>query len=69
MIWDFRGPDAEQIAEHYRIHLDQYAVTNELTGYEIGIESVSSMYCTAFFEVLETDEEKVAATLRPHRLE
>ncbi len=69
LIWDFRGPDAKQIAEHYRVHLDQFAATHELKDFHSGIEPVTDMYYTAYFEVLAKDKESVEKALRPHRLE
>lgn len=69
LIWDFRGPDAKQIAEHYKIHLDQYAQTNNLSDYQTGIEPISSMYTIAYFEVLLQDKENVVNALKPHRSE
>lgn len=30
LIWDFRGPEAQKIAEHHVIHLKEYATAHDL---------------------------------------
>lgn len=69
LIWDFRGPDAKGIAEHYKIHLDEFAQRNNLDSAETGVEEVTGMYCTAYFFVDESAESMVWNALRPHRAE
>ncbi|MEQ9425595.1 MAG: hypothetical protein RJQ09_14315 [Cyclobacteriaceae bacterium] len=68
LIWDFRGPDARGIAEHYKIHLDEYALKNHIEA-ESCIEEITGMYCTAWMTVSSADSDKVKSALRPHREE
>lgn len=67
MIWDFRGPNAQPIAEHHLIHLNEFIA---LEGHEhilTGTETISEMHHTAFMVVLKNDVEILRRTLKPHR--
>lgn len=67
LIWDFRGADAEKIAEHHVIHLKEYAVANGLDQNATGIEKKSPLYSLAFFVVEKQNMLTVRDALRPHR--
>ena len=71
LIWDFRGPDAQGIAEHYKIHLDQYLERNQLSSdlVKTGIEEITGMYYLAYMAIDEESAEEVIKALRPHRRE
>ncbi len=68
MIWDFRGPAAEQTAKHHVIHLKEYIVTEELP-YKDLVESkvISDMQSVAYMIVDEKDVAVTRAALKPHR--
>ena len=36
LIWDFRGPDALQIAKHHVIHLEEYTAAHQLENNATG---------------------------------
>jgi hypothetical protein len=40
LIWDFHGPDANQIAEHHEIHLKQYIQLEKLDIELTGVETL-----------------------------
>lgn len=67
LIWDFRGPDANKIAEHHVIHLKQYIVAEHLELDITGIEQVNDVNAIAFLVVPENEMPKVRDALKPHR--
>ena len=67
LIWDFRGPEALEIAKHHRIHLEEFAVKENLYFYEASINKISEMYCIAFITVDEKNMLIYKDALKPHR--
>ena len=67
LIWDFRGPEAVEIAKHHVVHLKEFALKESLFYKESDIEPVSEMYCIAFITVNESDMKVYRDALRPHR--
>jgi hypothetical protein len=67
LIWDFRGPEAQKIAEHHAIHLEEFAVKENLKFHEISTSEISEMYSTAFIIVNETNMLIYRDALKPHR--
>ena len=67
MIWDFRGPDALEIAKHHVVHLEEFAVKDELFFYETDSESINKFYCIAYITVKEEDMITFRDALVPHR--
>lgn len=67
LIWDFRGPEAAEIAKHHVVHLKEFALKESLNYTESDIEPVSEMYCIAFITVNESDMKIYRDALRPHR--
>ena len=67
LIWDFRGPEALEIAKHHVIHLEEFAVKDELFFFETDIEPVNELYCIAYITVKEEDMIKYRDALMPHR--
>ena len=65
LIWDFRGPDAQQTANHYLQHLKESPLyTPQRT---VGVESVSEFHCTAYMIIPESEIPRFRDALRPHR--
>lgn len=67
LIWDFRGPDAAQTAEHHAKHLQEYV---EAKNYELRIadfEILSESYAVATLVVYEKDMIEIRDILRPQR--
>ena len=69
LCWDFRGIEADQIAQHYKVHLDQYADQNKISSFTSDVEQISGMYAIAYCLVDDDVLEKVRGELRPHRVE
>lgn len=67
MIWDFRGPEATKIAEHHRIHLDDYIRMQKLQQCHSGIEKQSDMHHIAYMVVPRDQVPDLKAQLKPHR--
>jgi len=53
LIWDFRGPESEKIAEHHAIHLREFAEKEKLPFIEAGVELKNEMYSLAYIVVSE----------------
>ncbi|ADX67262.1 hypothetical protein [Weeksella virosa] len=66
MIWDFRGPEAEKIAEHHVIHLNEYLAKEKLEGFA-NLDKQTDLHTIAFVVVDESQMMKVRDELRPHR--
>ncbi|MFD2725817.1 hypothetical protein [Hyunsoonleella rubra] len=67
LIWDFRGPDAQRIAEHHEIHLKEYIKREQLDLNITGVEVLSEAHSIAFLVVDESDMRPVRDALKPHR--
>jgi hypothetical protein len=67
LLWDFRGPDAKETAKHHTIHLEEFAVKENLEFIEIGILEKNPMLASAFITVLEKDMKVFRDALKPHR--
>jgi len=67
MIWDFRGPNAQKIAEHHEVHLKDYIRLQQLKNTETGVTTISDMYSIAFMIVDEDSVSVLRQTLKPHR--
>lgn len=67
LIWDFRGPEAKQIAAHHERHLTEYAEKHRLAQAKCGTRAVSEKHHTAWIEVLPDEMTGVRDALLPHR--
>jgi len=67
MIWDFRGPNAQKIAEHHEVHLKDYIRIEQLKNTETGVTSISDMYSIAFMIADEDSVSVLRQALKPHR--
>ena len=67
VLWDFRGPDALKIAEHHRIHLQEYADQQRLVLIDIGVEKHSDYFTSAYMTIHETDVLQIRDQLKPQR--
>lgn len=67
LIWDFRGPDAQKIAEHHAVHLKEYATSKNLSTPVFGIEELSEMHSIAFLVVDKSEMIQTRDALKPHR--
>lgn len=67
LIWDFKGPDAENTAAHHAIHLQEYAERNNLHQKISASEKIGEMHCIAYLVVTEAEMPAVRDALKPHR--
>lgn len=67
LIWDFRGPDADRIAEHHADHLKEFAIKEKLDLVEAGFEKLSEIHWMAYIIVFEAELIKVRDALKPNR--
>ena len=67
MIWDFRGPESARIADHHRIHLDDYIRLENLQHCHCGTEKQSEMYHIAYMVVPKEQVPTLRSQLKPHR--
>jgi len=69
VIWEFKGPDAEQTAKHHKIHLEEFGVKENLELNIGGVEYKNEMLWLAYLIVLEKDVLTVRDALKPLRAE
>ncbi len=67
VLWDFRGPDGLKIAEHQKVHLQEFADREQLQLLDIGIQKHSDYIVSAFLTIHESDLLKVRDQLKPQR--
>lgn len=67
LIWGFHGPDAEKIAAHHQIHLNQFAENKQLTNPITGVENPTETHSIAFLVVDKQQMIAVRDALKPHR--
>lgn len=67
LIWDFRGPDALEMAKHHTIHLKEFAAMETLSYHESDVKELNSMLSYAFITVGEKDMITFRDALKPHR--
>jgi len=69
LIWDFIGPNAHEIAEHYEHHLIEFIQKHNLTTKTTGIEKISDVRSLSYMVVEENEAEQVRNVLKPKRAE
>ncbi|MCA0932747.1 hypothetical protein LCM02_09820 [Lutimonas saemankumensis] len=67
LIWDFRGPEAKEIAKHHVVHLEEFAIKENLDFFQADIQDINEMYCLAYITVPEKDMIVYRDALKPHR--
>lgn len=67
LIWDFRGPDAEKIAEHHVIHLREFVAIEQLPLTIMDKQVISDVHSIAYLVVNDQQMITVRDALKPHR--
>jgi hypothetical protein len=67
LIWDFRGPNASNIAEHHAKHLNEYIQSEKIPNSTTGTEAHSEMYHSAFMITERSRMQELRERLKPHR--
>jgi hypothetical protein len=65
LIWDFRGPDSEKIADHFTIHLHE-ALGTDFQNL-MGTSNLDSNHSIAFLIVDESEMITYRDRFKPHR--
>lgn len=66
-FWDFRGEDAAEIAEHYKKHLDQFIINNNINDASTGVNQLNEYYYETWCLTTEKDKEIIDQRLKPKR--
>ena len=67
LIWEFRGPSANQTAKHHEIHLQDYIRIEKLQLNITKVEIQNDFSASAYMVVTEDELPKVKTALKPHR--
>lgn len=67
VIWDFRGPAAEQTAIHYEKHLQEYCAMNNMPHHGSGVQHPSGVHSMAYLVIDPVQVEKIKLDLKPQR--
>ena len=67
LIWDFYGKDAHQTALHHEVHLQDYAVDQDLENTFFSVEEIDINHWIATMHVKEEVVFEVRDALKPHR--
>jgi hypothetical protein len=67
LIWDFRGPNAQPIAEHHVIHLKEFSDVEGLKHTLCAVEKISEMHHIAYLVVEKTMMNDLRERLKPNR--
>lgn len=68
LIWDFKGSDALQIANHHHVHLKQFIAAEKLDDVKLtGVEIKNEFHAVAFMVVTDANMIAVRDALKPHR--
>lgn len=67
LIWDFRGPTAQQTAVHHEKHLKEYALAKALSDQITGVIQINDLHSYAYLVVNDDEMKPVRDALKPHR--
>ena len=67
LIWDFRGPAAQQTAAHHLIHLKEFFEAEDFESSDLGVETNSEMWHSAYAIVAMETVNELRSILKPHR--
>lgn len=66
LLWDFRGPHAQGIAQHHATHLDEFLRREGLAAVS-GSECLEQGHWTAWLIVERHEADRLRQVLRPNR--
>ncbi len=67
LLWDFRGPDATEIAKHHAIHLADFVKKESLSINITGYNDLTTGHSVAYMVVEEAKMIQIRDALLPHR--
>ena len=69
LIWDFKGEDGEQTAQHHIIHLKEFDKREKTNAFDFGVTKINPLHSIAYMTVSENIVFTVRDALLPHRAE
>lgn len=67
LIWDFKGPNAKQIAAHHIKHLEEFIALEKIKDATCHLVDASEMYTMAYMIVDKEYMNELRTKLKPHR--
>tara|TARA_B100001063_G_C16710134_1_gene527536 strand:+ start:438 stop:671 length:234 start_codon:yes stop_codon:yes gene_type:complete len=67
IIWDFRGPVSQKIADHHEKHLQEFFKKENKKLFESGTEKLTEMHSITYSIIDQNDLNEIKITLRPNR--
>jgi hypothetical protein len=67
LIWDFKGPDAQKIAEHHEKHLKEFIAIKNTTLDITGFKALNEAHSIAYMVVTDDEMKPIRDALKPHR--
>ena len=67
LLWDFRGPNAQPIAQHHVVHLKEFVADEGLENTLCNTEKVTEMHYVAYLVVEAQHMNDLRERLKPHR--
>lgn len=67
LIWDFKGPEALNIAKHHETHLKEFIIAEKTAHNITGFEVLNENHAIAYMVVEEFEMKPIRDTLKPHR--
>lgn len=67
LIWDFKGPNAQQTAQHHLVHLKEFIQREQIQTLGAGYQQIHQNHYIAYMGLIEVDLPIVRDTLKPHR--
>ena len=66
-VWEFFGPDSNQLANHHYIHLNEFFSKENISNINTGVEQESSNFSFSYVIIDDSYLELIKASLRPHK--
>jgi len=67
LIWDFRGPDCEKTAKHFKIHLSEFLCANNSIYFDFNDKKITEHHHVVCFTVLKGSMKDFRDKLKPNR--
>lgn len=67
LLWDFRGPDANETAKHHAIHLKEFAENRKLPYLEVSTIVQNPYFTCAYIIIYESELSIYKDALKPDR--
>jgi len=68
LLWDYRGPNAKGIAEHFVMHLESYSQRHNLGKLQMDVLENRPGWWSAYLDAPEEQFPELKKSLKPHRV-